>query len=247
MKPFFRKLHRWLGLLMALQIIAWMASGLYFSVFPIEVIHGDHLTLSPAVPDPEALPGGVTPAQAWAAVTAELEGPFAFRKLSLVQRYGSTWYQLAGSAHGVGFSRLVDGASGLIAPRLDESAVRDLAQSILIEPAQIVSAELLDAVPADSEIRGHQLPVWRVSFEKPESLNLYFDPWTGELLARRTVRWRLFDFLWMLHIMDFEARDDFNTPLLQSAAALGLLVALSGVIFWAMTSRLLRRRPDNQR
>ncbi len=246
-KPFFRKLHRWLGLLMALQIIAWMASGLYFSIFPIEVIRGEHLTLAPSAPDPEALPEGVTPAQAWAVVTSGLEGPFEFRQVSLVQRYGSTWYQLTGSARGVGFSRLVDGASGMIAPRLDESGVRDLAQSILIEPAEILSAELVHSVPADSEIRGRQLPVWRVSFEKPESLSLYFDPWTGELLARRTARWRVFDFLWMLHIMDFEERDDFNTPLLQWAAALGLLVALSGIIFWAMTSRLFRRRQVNQR
>ena len=41
MRKFLRKAHRWLGLLMALQIIAWMASGLYFSIFPIEVIRDD--------------------------------------------------------------------------------------------------------------------------------------------------------------------------------------------------------------
>ena len=44
MKKFFRKLHRWLGLLMALQIIAWMTSGLYFSLIPISEIRGEHLT-----------------------------------------------------------------------------------------------------------------------------------------------------------------------------------------------------------
>ena len=49
-------------------------------------------------------------------------------------------------------------------------------------------------------------------------------------------------FLWMLHIMDFDTRDDFNHPLLQIAAALGLIIALSGVVFWAMTTRLFRRR-----
>ena len=48
----------------------------------------------------------------------------------------------------------------------------------------------------------------------------------------------------MLHIMDFDERDDFNTPLLQIAAALGVLLALSGLIYWAMTTRLFRfRRP----
>ncbi len=86
------------------------------------------------------------------------------------------------------------------------------------------------------------MPVWRVDFSTPESLRLYVDPWTAEIVARRTARWRLFDFLWMLHIMDFSERDDFNTPLLQVAAALGLIVALSGVIFWAITARLPGRK-----
>ena len=55
MKIFFRKLHRWLGLLMAAQIIAWMASGLYFSLFPIEHIRGEHLTRDWPAPTAESL------------------------------------------------------------------------------------------------------------------------------------------------------------------------------------------------
>jgi len=77
---------------------------------------------------------------------------------------------------------------------------------------------------------------------EPESLSLYLEPWTGEILARRTSRWRVFDFFWMLHIMDFDTRDDFNHPLLQAAALLGLIIALSGVIFWAMTTKLFSKQ-----
>jgi hypothetical protein len=47
----------------------------------------------------------------------------------------------------------------------------------------------------------------------------------------------------MLHIMDFETREDFNHLLLQIAAVLGLVIALSGVILWAVTTRVFRRRP----
>ena len=47
--------HRWLGLAMALQIVAWMASGLYFSIFPISEIRGEHLTRSPEEVSPEML------------------------------------------------------------------------------------------------------------------------------------------------------------------------------------------------
>ena len=47
MKITLRKIHRWLGLLMVLQIIAWMVSGLYFAWFPIDTIRGSHLAPEP--------------------------------------------------------------------------------------------------------------------------------------------------------------------------------------------------------
>lgn len=242
MKPFFRKLHRWLGLLMALQITAWMASGLYFAIFPIETIRGEHLTEPEGPPQAGALAGLIPPAEAWSSATGDMAGPLTLSRLELVQRFGATWYRVAGLAGGEPFARLVDASDGRRLARLDEAAVRELAEAALAVPGRIESAELLHAAPPGSEIRGRQLPVWKIAYREPESLALYFDPWTGDLLARRTTRWRIFDFLWMLHIMDFETRDDFNSPLLQGAALLGLLVALSGVIFWAMTSRVFRSR-----
>lgn len=42
--------------------------------------------------------------------------------------------------------------------------------------------------------------------------------------------------------MDYSDRENFNHPLLQVAAALGLLVALSGLAFWVSTRRPLGRR-----
>jgi uncharacterized iron-regulated membrane protein len=241
-KPFFRKLHRWLGLAMALQIIAWMGSGLYFAIFPIEVIRGEHLTLPAEAPDASMLAELIPPAQAWQQAIRELPAPHRLKDISLQARDGSAWYRVAGSAGEQAFTRLVNGTDGRLAQRLDEQAVRALAESVLAVPATIDSVEWVEQVAPGGEIRGRQLPVWGVHFTDPEALSLYFDPWTGDVLARRTTRWRIFDFLWMLHIMDFDSRDDFNTPLLQWAAALGLLVSLSGVVFWAMTTRLFRRR-----
>lgn len=182
MKIFLRKLHRWLGLLMALQIVAWMASGFYFSIFPIAEIRGEHLTRTAEVPAMEEFAKAPSPA---------------------VVKQSLDWLSV---------------------------------------PAKDVAVEWLESEQESLEFRGRQLPVWKVSFSEPESLSLYLDPWTGEILARRTDRWRLFDFLWMLHIMDFDTRDDFNHPLLQVAALLGLIVALSGFVFWALTTRLFRRR-----
>ncbi|NIM71568.1 MAG: peptidase M4 [Xanthomonadales bacterium] len=244
MKQLFRKIHRWLGLLMALQIVAWMASGLYFAWFPIETIRGEHLTVGPGPLTAAHLDGLMAPDQAWRTVAAGQAVAVEPRQVSLVVREEEPWYRITAVAAGESapFTRMVHARSGLEAPFLEAAQASRLAEAALRVPGTVRSVELLETVAPGAEYRGRDLPVWRVSFAEPESLNLYIDGWTGEVVARRTARWRIFDFLWMLHIMDFETRDDFNTPLLQVAAALGLLVALTGVVFWAMTTRLLRRR-----
>ena len=38
-----RVLHKWLGLLVGLQILIWLSSGLYMVIVNIDFIHGDSL------------------------------------------------------------------------------------------------------------------------------------------------------------------------------------------------------------
>src|SRR5688572_11836426 len=42
MSPFWAKIHRWLALLMAIQILFWFVSGLFFAAFPIERVRSEH-------------------------------------------------------------------------------------------------------------------------------------------------------------------------------------------------------------
>ena len=140
--------------------------------------------------------------------------------------HGRNTWKVTGTHDGAPFSRLADG-TGVLA-QLDSDGAARVAEVSLVKSAQVESVEWVTQAPPGSEMRGRALPLWRVSFDKPGNLRLYLDPWTGDIVARRTDTWRIFDFLWMLHIMDFETRDDFNHPLLQVAALLGLLIALSG-------------------
>ena len=242
MKPFFRKLHRWLGLLMALQIIAWMSSGLYFAIFPIETIRGEHLVTDPADLNTSGMENLISPAVAWSVVSDQLAHDSTLKTLSLSESIGQTWYRISGDSNDKGFTRLVNAHTGEVMKFLDEATAVRIATDALNVQGNINSVEMITEESKGSEYRGRSLPLWRVSFSEPEFLNLYIDGWTGEVVARRTTRWRIFDFLWMLHIMDFDDRDDFNTSLLQVAAALGLLVALSGLVFWTMTTSLFRSR-----
>jgi len=241
MKLLMRKLHRWLGLAMAIQIVAWMASGLYFSLVPIEEIRGEHLTRPPVPIRPEALDRIALPARVKKTVDRSFGPDWTLDKLDPVDRGGVPLWRIQGSAAGKSFTRLLNEQGTQLLPQLSAEQARRAAVGLLLKPAEPVSVERLEAGTPGGEYRNRVLPVWKVSFDQPESLNLYLDPWTGELLVRRTARWRIFDFFWMLHIMDFDEREDFNHPVLQLAAFLGLVISLSGVLLWALTTRIFRK------
>ena len=50
------KIHKWLALLMAVQILFWFVSGLFFAVFPIERVRSEHMI---AEAPPRPVPFGV--------------------------------------------------------------------------------------------------------------------------------------------------------------------------------------------
>ena len=79
---------------------------------------------------------------------------------------------------------------------------------------------------------GGALPAWRVDFDDGASRSLYIAADTGAVGARRSTLWRTFDFLWSLHIMDFKNHENFNTPLLIIATALGLIVIVTGFVLF---------------
>jgi hypothetical protein len=44
------KVHKWLALLLAIQILFWIVSGLFFAIVPIEMVRSEHVkaTIVPA-------------------------------------------------------------------------------------------------------------------------------------------------------------------------------------------------------
>lgn len=245
MKKLFRKIHRWLGLLMAFQILAWMVSGFYFALFPIENIRGEHLAAPAGTFETKQFAGSISPDDAWQTLSVELGGDASLQSVGISMVDGEAAYLFSGTRGQESYVRRVHAIHGNVMPMLDEQTARRIAADATVIDEAVDSIEFVTAEQPGSEYRGRRLPLWRVVYSGPESLNVYVDAWSGEVVARRTQGWRIFDFLWMLHIMDFSERDDFNTPLLQISALLGLVLALSGLVYWGMTTRVFRRRPEN--
>jgi uncharacterized iron-regulated membrane protein len=95
---------------------------------------------------------------------------------------------------------------------------------------------------ADVEYRGKPLPAWRVTLADDGGTVVYVDALTAEVTARRNHVWRIYDFLWSLHIMDYREHETFKHPLLIVAASLGVLTVLSGAVLWGVRSVRWARR-----
>ena len=75
-----------------------------------------------------------------------------------------------------------------------------------------------------------------MNFDDAWGTTFYVSPITGELSTRRHTLWRVFDFVWMLHIMDYDERENVNNKILRTVSILALLLVLTGI--WYLYFRL---------
>lgn len=225
-KTLVQRIHLWAGLILGLQVLLWMASGVVMSWFPIELVRGETTTyVSPDLAleaQTYASPGGII-AQAEGATAVEL------------RRFLGRPVYLASNESGA--IAMFDASSGEKMTPLKQADARRIARRDFVGDGKIVSARLINHPPQEYR---RETPVWRVDFDDKHHTRLYISPSSGEVRARRNDVWRLYDFFWMLHIMDYRERENFNTWWLQLFAASGVIFALSGLIIVMM--RLARGR-----
>lgn len=221
-----RRAHKWIGLLIGVQALLWMISGLYMVVVPLEVIHGDHLVHAPRAH--LAASGARMPL---AALHEAYPGITSMRLKRLLDR------EVVEIRQDKKIS-LVDAVSGTIISPLDRTTVRALADAAYTGAGTLRAIEWVTEAPR--EVGARPPPLWAVHYGGAGKDTLYFSPFTGELVARRHELWRWFDFLWMLHIMDYAERENVNNSLLRLASFTGLAFALSGA--WLLFYSFQRRR-----
>lgn len=222
-----RSTHKWLALIIAIQAVLWTLSGLYMAVIHIDIIHGDRL-VRPAPTPPIALAGLVEPAQL-------VQLAPGLKSARLETQLGQPVY-VVDAAEG---KALFDARTGAKLSPLGEAAVRARAKALFTEEGGVVSADLL-TTDKPIELQSRALPLWRIEFEGAWRPTFYISPLTGELIARRHDLWRAYDFLWMLHIMDYENRSDVNNLLVRVATWMAFLGSLTGA--WLLLYSFRRRR-----
>ena len=218
------RVHKWIALIIGIQILLWISGGLVMSVIPIEQVRGEHK---------------VTPRQELTASPPSLislEAASEVSGLSDITGARLDWLLDTPVWHltGTEATSIVNAETGDLISPIGETIVREIADADYSGDAELVELTLLETSP--SEYR-RPAPVWRAKFNDLDRTTLYIDPKTAAVTARRSSTWRFYDFFWKLHVMDYDDGADFNHPLIITAAAVAILVAISGLILLIIKMR----------
>lgn len=222
------QIHKWLALVVGLQVLGWVLGGVVMTVIPIERVRSEHhvAKFQPSPLPPSGLLGyeaaaaamGVTPVEA--TLKSSLRGPLWVLK------------------DADGKSHVVDARTGRHVAPLPASEARLLAGAQYEGQGQPAIPRWFAAPPQEA---GKPGPLWAVDFDDAEKTRFYVSPETGEVVSRRSDVWRLYDVFWRIHILDFKDGENFNHPLIIAAAVLTLPMAIAGMILlWIRIGRDLK-------
>ena len=234
---YIRKTHRYLGLILGIQFLVWTISGLYFSWTNIDEIHGDfqHKHL----PHLHGNFNLVSPM-----VIFEKPGYRAdsIHSIQLVSILGKPFYYLQFFSEKEFKKILADATNGEIRPAVSkEESIQIAAESFNGEP-QLKTVEYITSTNGHHEYREKPLPAWAVTFQHPTNTTVYVSAEGGKVESFRNNKWRVFDFLWMGHTMDYKSRDNINNWLLRIFSGFGLITVLSGFVLFFVSSKTFNRK-----
>lgn len=211
----FRKLHKWVGLVLGLQLVLWTISGAAMAILDHHAVAGEHIAHAP---EPAALTGAPLPL---AAVQQRAGGEILGLQLRPLLDRSIYEVKTTGSV------RLIDSRTG--APVVvDAGLARAVALQQYAGKGKVEQVTRL-ARP-NMETRDREGPLWRVQFDDPGDTAFYVSETTGQLLDKRTNAYRAWDFFWMIHIMDYTQRQSFNHPLIWTLATAGVWMSLTGLV-----------------
>jgi hypothetical protein len=220
-----RRWHVWLGWLVGLPLLFWTVSGLVMVARPIEEVRGEDLIAPPK------------PINIAATLVAPQVQGLPVKTIMLEPRAdGPRWkIDLVGSG-----SRLADPATGALLPRLGAADAAREVTARYTGQARVVETSRVDANAPPLELR-RAMDGWRVRMS--DGTHFYVDGGSGEIVARRTRWWRFYDFMWGLHIMDLQGREETNNPWIVTFALLSLGMVLLALTLLPLTIR--RRNGKN--
>jgi len=212
------RLHKWVALVVGIQVLGWVLGGLIMTALPIERVRGENHIRIPAL---AKLDNGRLVPLARQLVLADMTD---LREATLKNTpRGPIWVLKERG----GSESWWNAYTGENVDEINDADARRYALMAYQGPGKLVAIDYQETAPKEAQVGG---PLWRASFADQEHTRLYVDPFTGEVLSRRSDLWDFYDFFYQIHIMNFGASRSYNHPLIVVAAAATLIVVVTGIV-----------------
>lgn len=244
---YIRKAHRWLGVILGIQFLLWTIGGLYFSWSNIDEIHGDFQKKNaPLLSSDISL---VSPTEVLE--TIKKNHPIdSVVSIQLIEIMGRPFYQLrcisgihslTNREHAVqSMNHLANAETGKLRGPLTKQEAVEIAKMRFNGISSVKSVDYLTSTNGHHEYRESPLPAYAITFEHPTNTTIYIASELGTIQKFRNNKWRIFDFLWMMHTMDYESRDQIGNWLLRIFSIFGLVTILSGFLLFFISNKRMR-------
>ena len=218
MKVFLRKLHKWVSLAIGIQLFLWLSSGVMMAQLDPEKVSGATWSNnSHAKPQDNRFTGLLEPQQLPAEQLENATG------IWLEMNRGIPIYRI----RRVDGETLLNASTGSVIT-FNQQFAEQIARADFTGEGSIES--ITTGLAPDMETRDSIGPYWRVNFSDRTSTSIYISASSGEILERRNNYWRVRDFFWMLHIMDYSGHSNFNNSIIITVALIAFWLGLSGFI-----------------
>lgn len=168
MSHWMRKLHKWIGLIIALQFLLWMGSGVVMSLLDASKVQGKEFRIKPSAPPNwprDALDPSAVLAKSSEGVSSVTSGWVLNRPVYVMQGDKRSW--LVGAVDGRPFA-------------IDAALAGAIARASYSGKGQARTARLLDY---SLEARAHKEPVWRIDFDDADETTVYVSARSGKVPA----------------------------------------------------------------
>ena len=232
-----KALHKWLSLVVFIQLFIWLGTGVFFNLMDHDKARGNHNKQSAAIQaiDNQRL---LNPNSIISRSSRQVS------EVALIQRLAHPYYLLTHEkglySHFKSDLSLVDAYSG-IELTIDENVAGKLAQASYKGTGDISSVVKLS--PPIADMLKERNKVWQVNFSDDLETSVYLDASSGRLVGHSNEDKRFVDLFFMLHFMDYPFLGEgsvggFNNGQITFFALLTLVFCLTGFI-WVI--ELLRK------
>lgn len=233
---YIRKTHRYLGVILGIQFLFWTMGGLYFSWSDMDEIHGDHQKAHI-----HPLSGSiklVSPEEIIRNIKQKDSVNFIF-DIHLIQILGKPIFQITYSKlHDRNkVIQLADAVTGTLLPPVSKQEAVEIAKTGFADTSKVIKVEYLTTTNGHHEYREQPLPAYAITFDHPSNTTVYVSTELGTVQKFRNNKWRIFDFLWMMHTMDYQGRDNITNWLLRAFSIFGLMTIASGFILFLSVAK----------